>query len=85
MVAVFNSGHPIEPEIAEKVNRLNGKPLMEVKGCFPDKQHGYGVVNVITRLRLKYGEDVRFSYEAKKNGTKCIIEFPDNGKKNREL
>ena len=39
---------------------------MEAKKCFQDKEHGYGVVNVLTRLRLKYGEDVLFYYEAER-------------------
>lgn len=84
-VSVFNSGLPMEREIMEKVNELNGKTLKEVKECFPDKRHGYGVVNVITRLRLKYGEDVRFSYEISENGTWCVIQIPDDGKENKEL
>ena len=79
---VYNSGLPIDQEIAERVNALNGKPLSEVKKCFPDKQHGYGVANVITRLRLKYGEDVRFEYKVEEEGTRCIIWIPDDGKQN---
>ena len=81
---VYNSGLPIDQEIAERVNALNGKPLSEVKKCFPDKQHGYGVANVITRLRLKYGEDVRFEYKVEEEGTRCIIWIPDDGKQNDE-
>lgn len=83
--AVFNSGQPIKQEIAEKINALNGKPFTEVKTCFPEKQRGYGVTNVITRLRLKYGEDVRFEYKAEENGTWCIIRIPDDGKENKDL
>ena len=56
-----------------------------MKDSFEDKKHGYGVVNIITRLRLKYGEDVKFFYEADVDGTVCIIQIPENGKKNGEL
>lgn len=82
---VFNSGKPILRDIEEKVNDLNGKPFTKVKECFPGKQNGYGVINVITRLRLKYGEDVYFGYEAEEHGTRCKIWIPDNGKENKDL
>ena len=45
----------------------------------------YGVINIITRLRLKYGEDVEYEYEVQEDGTKCVIRLPENGKKNDEL
>ncbi len=82
---VFNSGKPIEHEIAEKVNGLNGKGIASVEACFSDRDHGYGLTSVITRLRLKYGEDVQFYYEEEENGTRCIIRIPDNGEENKEL
>ena len=82
---VFNSGLPMRQEEVEMVNALNGKPLLEIKECFKDKQHGYGIGNVITRLRLKYGEEVQFKYETEENGTRCIIRIPDDGKENRDF
>ena len=82
---VFNSGLPMRQEEVEMINALNGKSLLEMKECFKDKQHGYGVGNVITRLRLKYGEDVQFNYETEENGTRCIIRIPDDGKENRDF
>lgn len=82
---VFNSGLPIEQATADKVNALNGRPLSEVKECFPDKQHGYGIANLITRLRLKYGEDVRFEFKVEENGTRCVIWIPDDGQENKEM
>ncbi len=84
-IVVFNNGKPIDREMMEKINALNGQPILEAKKCFPDKEHGYGVVNVLTRLRLKYGEDVLFYYEAEENGTQCTIRIPDDGKENRDL
>ena len=82
---VYNSGKPIDGKMADKINALNGAPLKDLRECFPDKKHGYGVTNVITRLRLKYGEDVHFEYQAENDGTRCIIRIPDDGKENREL
>ena len=84
-IMVFNNGKPIDREMMEKINALNGQSILKAKECFPDKEHGYGVVNVLTRLRLKYGEDVLFYYEAEENGTRCTIKIPDDGKENRDL
>lgn len=82
---VENSGLPIRQEMAEKINGLNGKPFTELKACFPEKKNGYGVMNVITRLRLKYGEDVYFGYEAEEKGTRCILRIPHDGRENMDL
>ena len=78
---VYNSGTPIDKEMLEKINKMNDMPLPALKECFPDKKRGYGVVNIMTRLRLKYGDNVRFYYEAEENGTRCIIKVPGGGKK----
>lgn len=72
-------------EIADKLNALGEIPVPEMKRYFPDKQHGYGVVNISTRLRLKYGEDVRFEYEVGEEGTTCVIRLPENGEEDNEL
>ena len=85
VLAVYNNGTPMEPEMAEKINALGTLPVSEMKECFPDKQHGYGVVNIVTRLRLKYGEDVGFAYEVQKEGTECIVRLPVDGTENDEL
>lgn len=84
-IVVFNNGKPIDQEMMKRINSLNGQSILEAKKCFPDKEHGYGVVNVLTRLRLKYGEDVLFYYEAEEYGTRCTIRIPDDGKENRDL
>lgn len=83
--AVSNNGIPMDKEMADKLNALGSVPIVELKHAFPDKQHGYGVVNIMTRLRLKYGEDVKFRYEVQQDGTKCVIQLPDSGRKNEEL
>lgn len=83
-IEVFNSGLPMEQEIADQINSLNGKALKEMKKVFPDKQHGYGIVNVMTRLRLKYGEETHFEYKVEADGTRCIIWIPDKGEKHEE-
>ena len=83
--SVYNNGTPMEQDMADRINALGTYPIAEMKECFPDKQHGYGIVNIITRLRLKYGEDVVFTYEVQKEGTKCVVRLPVDGTENDEL
>ena len=82
--SVYNNGTPMEEQMAEKLNGLSEIPVSKMKDSFEEKKHGYGVINIITRLRLKYGEDVRFFYESDTNGTVCVIQIPDDGKENSE-
>ncbi len=85
ILTVYNSGTPIAGEMAEKINALNGRPLSEARKLFPKNvKNGYGVSNVLTRLRLKYGEEVRFTYRAEPDGTTCRIEIPGEGEQHEE-
>ena len=72
-------------EMAEKINALNGRPLSEARKLFPkNAKNGYGVSNVLTRLRLKYGEEILFTYRAEQDGTTCTIEIPGEGEQHEE-
>ena len=84
LLVVYNNGTPIEEDMVEKINALNEKPLSEAKKSFPNQKNGYGVVNVLTRLRLKYGDNVRYRYRAEEDGTTCIIRIPGGGGQNEE-
>lgn len=80
-LTVFNNGKPIEEEMCERVFCMNTLPLVELKNCFPESEHGYGVVNIMTRLRLKYTDRVRFYYEREEDGTRCMIQIPGGGRR----
>lgn len=82
---VYNNGTPMDSAMVDRINSLSDLPIVELKKVFPDKKHGYGVVNIITRLRLKYGDEVRFYYESGLCGTKCIVQLPESGKENDEI
>ena len=84
VLTVFNNGKAIDQAMAQRINELNDKPISEAKKCFPDQKNGYGVVNVLTRLRLKYGDSVRYLYYAKPDGTLCEIRIPGGGEKREE-
>lgn len=94
ILTVANNGTPMHPFMAKRLNELAKAPVPEMKNYFPDKKHGYGIVNIATRLRLKYGEAVSFYYEinnqktAAEGGTEawtsCIIKIPKEGAGNNE-
>ena len=64
-------------EMAERLNALAGMPAARMKEVFPDKKQGYGVVNIVTRLRLKYGDEAGIWYQALEEGTACVIRVPE--------
>ncbi len=78
---VYNSGTPMEEEMRRKINELPHMSLAEMKSCFQAKKNGYGVVNIITRLRLNYMDDIVFEVLTKKDGTIFVIKVP--GQKNK--
>lgn len=84
-LTVFNNGTPMSREMVDKINALLKVPIVQLKKSFPDKEHGYGIINIMTRLRLKYGEDVGFGYEVQEDGTKCCILLPGDGKQSDEI
>jgi len=78
-LSVSNNGTPVECAMMDKINGMNNLPVSELKNCFPDKKRGYGVVNILTRLRLKYGDGAGFYCEAHEEGTTCTIKIPGGG------
>ena len=78
-LSVSNNGTPVECAMMDKINGMNDLPVSELKNCFPDKKRGYGVVNILTRLRLKYGDGAGFYCEAHEEGKTCTIKIPGGG------
>lgn len=73
---VYNNGTPMEEEICSKVNGLMHMTLAEMKNCFQAKKNGYGIVNIVTRLRLRYMDDIVFKVIREKDGTAFLIKVP---------
>ena len=76
-LSVSNNGMLIEEEMADKINGMNRLPVSEFKECFSDKKHGYGLMNILTRLRLKYGSEAKLFCEVKDRRTVFTIEIPE--------
>ena len=73
---IYNNGVPMEEEMRDKINGLAHMSLSEMRNCFQEKKNGYGIVNIITRLRLKYVDDIVFCVRTEKDGTSFIIKVP---------
>jgi LytS/YehU family sensor histidine kinase len=73
---IYNNGELIEEDVKSKINSMINMDLNEIKNSFSSKNGGYGIGNIISRLRLKYGNDVQFYYENEEKGTKCVIKIP---------
>ena len=67
----------MDQKMADKINTLNGQPLSEARKSFLNQKNGYGVINVMTRLRLKYGDETELTYQVlEEEGTLCRIAIP---------
>lgn len=79
---VANNGDSIDEEALKKLNRLEQVSLEEIDHVVCQKQGGYGICNVVKRLRMRYNGDIRFYYESGGfcdmwiSGTKCTIKIP---------
>lgn len=82
VMSVTNNGLPIEDEIKEKINQTKDMTIEEISSVFAHKKSGYGVTNVISRLRLKYGKSAELSFQSSGEGTTCIIKIPKGGECN---
>lgn len=76
---VYNNGKAIEEEIANKICSLNEREVTQMRGVIESKEHGYGIVNIMTRLRLKYGEEAKLLCEPVFEGTRFTIRIPRSG------
>lgn len=76
---VYNNGKPIEWDIAEKICSLNNTEVTQMGSVVESKEHGYGIVNIMTRLRLKYGDEAKLLCEPVFQGTRFTIKIPRGG------
>jgi sensor histidine kinase YesM len=73
---VYNNGEQINEDVKNKINAMVNMDLNEIKNSFSSKSGGYGIGNIISRLRLKYGNEVEFYFENEEKGLKCFIKIP---------
>lgn len=73
--SVENNGTPMKDKDMERLNRLERAELDSIGKLITSQEGGYGISNVVKRLRLRYGEEVRFYYVAAAEKTVCIIKI----------
>lgn len=73
--SVENNGTPVLPDALEKLNRMEQVSMDEIDMLIEKRQGGFGICNVVKRLRLKYNDQIRFYYVAKSAGTECVIKI----------
>lgn len=73
--SVENNGTPVLPDALEKLNRMEQVSMDEIDMLIEKRQGGFGICNVVKRLRLKYNDQIRFYYTAKSAGTECVIKI----------
>lgn len=73
---VKNNGDLITEESLERINHLAQAPMKELEAFLPQGEGGYGLCNVIKRLKLHYGERVEFGFERKEDYTVCCVRIP---------
>lgn len=71
---VKNNGELILKEEAERINRSATEPLEEEKSQEKGRG-GYGVGNVIKRIRLRYQDKIRFYFVVEEEYTVCHIDI----------
>ena len=75
ILAVHNNGLPIAPDIMQTLNQMPFQPLENIADTFPSMPGGYGIANVICRLKLRYDTAFSIVYESG-DGTSCTITLP---------
>lgn len=72
---VRNNGELIAEEKADKINRMAVGPLDAEKGSQAKEKGGYGIGNVIKRIRLRYQDKIRFYFAVEEEYTVCHIDI----------
>lgn len=73
---VWNNGAQIDKRTLLRLNALETELFEDMEADFGDKKGGFGVVNVIKRLRLYYGTAVSLRYVSNQEGIWCTVKIP---------
>ncbi|MDD3277412.1 MAG: histidine kinase [Lachnospiraceae bacterium] len=72
---IENNGAVMEEKEKERLNRLESVEISAIDTIITKSKGGFGVWNVVKRLRLAYQEQIRFYYEMSYGKTSCIIKI----------
>lgn len=76
---VANNGAVMDPETIELIRMMAKEDISSVRRAFQGQENGYGIGNVISRLRLKYEDQITFYYKSDEEETCCVIRIPMQG------
>lgn len=75
-IQIANNGKPMEENSLEYLNRLEKMDMEEMDALIQHRQGGFGISNVVRRLRMRYSDGVRFFYTIEEGWTVCHIQIP---------
>lgn len=75
VLTVENNGLPIDKKYLESLNTMESRPVEQLTVNKSSMEGGYGLMNIVARLKLKYGNDIHFYYTTV-DTTVCTIELP---------
>lgn len=73
--SVENNGEPIDDSALAQLNALETMADSEIDQLIQGRQGGFGISNVVKRLKLRYRGNIRFYYIKKESGTECIVKI----------
>ncbi len=73
---IYNNGNNMTEEMLDQLNSMPFLSFDIIKEKIVNKRNGYGIANVISRLKLKYGDNIEFYYTNEKVGVTCTIIVP---------
>lgn len=72
---VENNGSLMPEKAMERLNRLETVDISAIDTVVTRSKGGFGVWNVVKRLRLRYQEQIRFYYVVSAHRTSCVIKI----------
>lgn len=72
---IENNGSLIEDKKLLELNRLETMPIKQMDEMIRHREGGFGTINVVKRLRLRYGNRVGFHYVSNEATTVCTIKI----------
>lgn len=72
---VENNGRLMSKKDMERLNRLESVEIESIDSVVTKSKSGFGVWNVVKRLRLRYQEQIRFYYVVAAHRTSCVIKI----------
>lgn len=73
--SVQNNGIRMDEKTKNRLNRLETTDMEGINQVITKEKGGYGISNVVKRLRLNYQEQIRFYYVVSAQYTTCIIKI----------